>query len=157
MYSGVITSSFLAQFEICHLIFHTVGRYHTFNDVSHSELIEDDRLCGNWWLWGKLQSTSTHTHTHTQKHTHTHTNTHSRLSEILVAQQGGCRESWSILLCLQKMPAGQSWTALKSHVCELWVFFVFSYSVQWQYRDEYSVLYTVYCCLSNVWLKQVFY
>lgn len=49
-----------------------------------------------------------------------HTHTHTRLSEILVAQQGGCRESWSVLPCLQKcqqVKAEQLWKLMLWYVC----------------------------------------
>lgn len=38
------------------------------------------------------------------------------LSEILVAQRGGCWESWSVVLCLQKCQQVKAQTALEAHV-----------------------------------------
>ena len=50
---------------------------------------------------------------------YTHTHTHTWLSEICVAQQGGCRGSWCVLHCLQKcqrVKAEQLWDP----ACGLW-------------------------------------
>lgn len=53
---------------------------------------------------------SARTHTHTHRHTHW-------LSEILVTQQGGCRQSWSVVFRLQKFQQFKAQTALKAHLC----------------------------------------
>lgn len=51
-------------------------------------------------------------HTHTRR---THARAPAWLSEILVAQQGGCRESWSVVLRLQKCLQVKVQTAPEAH------------------------------------------
>lgn len=57
MYSSIITHRLFPDLWLC-MAFRS---FQAFNDLRHSELIEDDRLGGRrWWQWGKLQSTQTH-------------------------------------------------------------------------------------------------
>lgn len=78
---------------------HEHHSYNAFNDPCHTDLIEDDRLCGNWRHGRKLQSTYTHD------------------SQWDPCCPVGRLQAELICSALPpEMPAGQSWTALKSHV-----------------------------------------
>lgn len=68
------------------------------------ELIEDDRLGRNCWQRGKS--------THARR---PYARAPAWLGEILVAQQAGCRESWSVVLFLRKCLQVKVQTALEAH------------------------------------------
>lgn len=66
-----------------------------------------------WQARRKLLTTRKNAHTHARSLARAHRR--AWLSEILVAQQGGCGESWSVVVCLQKCQQVKAQTALKAH------------------------------------------
>lgn len=98
--SCIITASWSLDLRLLTVTKHTVrcSWWH--------ELIEDDRLGRDCWQRG--EGTRTHAHMLAGR-------APAWLSEILVAQQGGCRESWSVALLLQKCLQVKVQRALEAH------------------------------------------